>query len=44
MRYSLAMVGSGSGAPALSLRDRKRERTRRALVDAAAALFERKGV
>ena len=37
------MVGSGSGAPALSLRDRKRERTRRALIDAAAALFERKG-
>ena len=37
------MEGSGSGAPAPSLRDRKRERTRRALVDAAAALFERKG-
>jgi len=39
----LPMEGSGSGAPAPSLRDRKRERTRRALVDAAAALFERKG-
>ena len=39
----LAMEGSGSGAPAPSLRDRKRERTRRALIDAAAALFERKG-
>jgi AcrR family transcriptional regulator len=37
------MEGSGSGAPALSLRDRKRERTRRALIDAAVALFERKG-
>jgi AcrR family transcriptional regulator len=37
------MEGPGSGAPALSLRDRKRERTRRALIDAAAALFERKG-
>jgi AcrR family transcriptional regulator len=37
------MEGSGSGVPALSLRDRKRERTRRALIDAAAALFERKG-
>jgi AcrR family transcriptional regulator len=37
------MEGSGSGAPVLSLRDRKRERTRRALIDAAAALFERKG-
>src|SRR5262249_9605513 len=37
------MDGPGSGAPALSLRDRKRERTRRALIDAAATLFERKG-
>src|SRR6476469_9042250 len=39
----LPMEGSGSGAPAPSLRDRKRERTRRALIDAAADLFERKG-
>ena len=44
MRYSPAHgQRTGSGAPALSLRDRKRERTRRALIDAAAALFERKG-
>lgn len=31
------------GTPAPSLRERKRERTRQALVDAAAELFERKG-
>jgi len=37
-------MGRGAdGVPQLSLRDRKRERTRRALIDAAAELFERKG-
>src|SRR6266699_4601427 len=43
MRYSVGMGRGKGGVPQLSLRDRKRERTRRALIDAAAALFERKG-
>jgi AcrR family transcriptional regulator len=43
MRYSAGMGRGADGVPQLSLRDRKRERTRRALIDAAAELFERKG-
>ncbi|MEU9481881.1 helix-turn-helix domain-containing protein [Streptomyces sp. NPDC048191] len=37
------MVIREHGAPASSLRERKRERTRQALIDAAAELFERNG-
>ncbi|GAX58249.1 TetR/AcrR family transcriptional regulator [Streptomyces olivochromogenes] len=37
------MVIREHGTPAPSLRERKRERTRQALVDAAAEMFERKG-
>ncbi|MGW0725971.1 TetR/AcrR family transcriptional regulator [Streptomyces mirabilis] len=43
MQYSRGMVIREHGAPAPSLRERKRERTRQALVDAAAEMFERKG-
>src|SRR5256884_3581454 len=43
MRYSVGMGRGKGGVPQLSLRDRKRERTRRALIDAAAELFERNG-
>src|SRR6266487_5841230 len=43
MRYSVGMGRGADGVPQLSLRERKRERTRRALIDAAAELFERKG-
>ncbi len=43
MRYSAGMGRGADGVPQLSLRDRKRERTRQALIDAAAELFERKG-
>lgn len=43
MQYSRGMVIREHGAAAPSLRERKRERTRQALVDAAAELFERKG-
>src|SRR5438128_1487189 len=43
MRYPVGMGRGADGVPQLSLRDRKRDRTRRALIDAAAELFERKG-
>jgi AcrR family transcriptional regulator len=43
MQYPAGMAIADRGAPALSLRDRKRERTRRALIAAAAELFERQG-
>src|ERR1700760_1278101 len=43
MQYPAGMALADRGAPALSLRDRKRERTRQALIAAAAELFERKG-
>jgi AcrR family transcriptional regulator len=43
MQYPADMATAERGAPAPSLRDRKRERTRRALIAAAAELFERQG-
>src|SRR6478672_13350113 len=43
MQYSWVMARQDRDTTAPSLRDRKRERTRRALIDAAADLFERKG-
>jgi AcrR family transcriptional regulator len=43
MQYPAGMALADRGAPALSLRDRKRERTRHALIAAAAQLFERQG-
>jgi AcrR family transcriptional regulator len=43
MQYPSGMATAERGALALSLRDRKRERTRQALIAAAAELFERQG-
>jgi AcrR family transcriptional regulator len=43
MQYPAGMATADLGAPAPSLRDRKRERTRQALIAAAAELFERQG-
>jgi AcrR family transcriptional regulator len=43
MQYPSGMATAEQGAPAPSLRDRKRERTRRALIAAAAELFARQG-
>jgi AcrR family transcriptional regulator len=43
MQYPAGMTTAERGAPAPSLRDRKRERTRRALIAAAAELFARQG-
>jgi AcrR family transcriptional regulator len=43
MQYSPGMARQDDDTATPSLRDRKRERTRQALIDAAADLFERKG-